>query len=333
MHKSRAALLATTVLILGCGSAVGNTTPSPSVNFYTQSAFGQPSSSPATALGPGSPAPLPSAPEPSTPIPSVPVAETPSAPTATPTPDLTPYARLLVNGHSTSSTGIRIVAGKTVNIQLRLKTRNLDQGACLLRHTVEPDAAAAKPVTRRLKPLATQWVALTDGLHTFKASCPSARSVIKVRAIDGQPERCAGFTFPPGDVSVATLAELKAGIAGTWRGCVTTPWLPAYFVTITLRADGTYSAVSGESLDWQTMNAMYYGTEEESPAKRYWLNDLQDDLEAIGEIDIVFSAGSVNRDELRNIRLMDNRLEFEMFHQGVYGPLTFQLYRANECGC
>ena len=226
-----------------------------------------------------------------------------------------------------------MVKGKTTYVVLRLTTRNLDQDACVLRHTVEPDAAAAQPITKRLKTLPTQSVALIDGYHTFTARCPGARWVVRVRASDRLPERCAGFVFPPREVSVTTLAELKVGVQGTWHGCVTTPWLPAYAVTLTLRADGTYSAVSGEALDGQTMNAMYYGTEEESTAKRYWLNDLQDDLEAIGEIDIVFSADSVNRDELRNVRLKGDQLQFEMFHQGIYGPITFQLYRASECGC
>ena len=59
------------------------------------------------------------------------------------------------------------------------------------------------------------------------------------------------------------------------EGCVTTPSVVPYWVEFTLRSDGTYSAVSSERLDGQEMNAMYYGTEEDSPNKRWALNDIQ----------------------------------------------------------
>jgi hypothetical protein len=105
---------------------------------------------------------------------------------------------------------------------------------------------------------------------------------------------------------------------------VTTPWVAPYWVTITFRDDGTYSSYA---LSGSTEPALYYGTDEDSPEKVYDLNDLQDDLEGIGQIDIFFWAGNVNRGELRNIALMGNQLEFEFFHRGQYGPLTYQLYR------
>ena len=72
---------------------------------------------------------------------------------------------------------------------------------------------------------------------------------------------------------------------GTWVGCVTTPWVPRYWVTITFRADGTYSGFAEKAAG---QPAFYYGTDEDMAEKQYELNDLQDDLEGIGQIDIVF---------------------------------------------
>jgi hypothetical protein len=76
------------------------------------------------------------------------------------------------------------------------------------------------------------------------------------------------------------------------------------------------------------MIAMYYGMDEDSPLKTYSMTYFQASRLGIGQIDVVFDVGSVTRDELRNVRLMGDKLEFEMFHLGQYGPLTFQLNRA-----
>ena len=93
------------------------------------------------------------------------------------------------------------------------------------------------------------------------------------------------------------------------------------------RADGTYSAASPETLDGAKMIAMYYGIDEDSANKRYQLNDFQDNHQAIGDIDIDFGGGSTNRGDLRHVTLMGDKLEFEVFHRSVYGPIVFQLSR------
>ena len=148
---------------------------------------------------------------------------------------------------------------------------------------------------------------------------------------DGTPwsepslEGCADFEFPAAPISVESLADLQEGFLGTWVGCVTTPWVPPYPAVLTFRDDGTYSSVAvvpGEP-------AMYYGSDDDSPEKQYAINDLQASLKGVGEIDVYFGEGNTNRGELRNIELMDNQLEFEFFHRGQYGPLTFQLYRVD----
>jgi hypothetical protein len=141
------------------------------------------------------------------------------------------------------------------------------------------------------------------------------------------PGACDSFAFTPATaVTVHSLAELEDGIVGTWVGCLTTPWVPRYWVTITFRADGTYSGYAEESAGEP---AFYYGTDEDMSEKLYELNDLEDDLEGVGQIDIVFWEGNTNRGDLRNIRLTGNELEFEFFHRGEYGPLLYQLYRAS----
>src|SRR5688500_4178125 len=82
------------------------------------------------------------------------------------------------------------------------------------------------------------------------------------------PSACDGFTFSPaGAVSVDSLAELEDGIVGTWAGCATTPWVPRYWVTITFRADGTYSGFAEEGRG----PAFYYGTDEDMYEKLYEL--------------------------------------------------------------
>lgn len=116
-------------------------------------------------------------------------------------------------------------------------------------------------------------------------------------------------------------------MADTWTGCVVTPWVAPYWVTITFRADGTYSANAAADAP-DGLPAFYYGSDQDSEEKRYEVDDLHDDLEGSGQIDIWFSQGNTNRGELRGIRLMNDALEFEFFHRGIYGPLTYRLYRA-----
>jgi hypothetical protein len=59
----------------------------------------------------------------------------------------------------------------------------------------------------------------------------------------------------------------------------------------------------------------------------YAVLDLQDSRLGVGQIDIAFDLDPAVRDGLRNIRLMGDKLEFEMFHFEQYGPITFRLYR------
>jgi len=140
------------------------------------------------------------------------------------------------------------------------------------------------------------------------------------------PQTCGDFPFPARDITASSFDALRVGMTGHWAGCAVTPWVPPYWVWITFGEDGSYSArsQSNQSADWQP--AFYYGSDEDSPEKRYELNDFQDSQKGVGQIDIWFNPGNTNRGELRNITLMGDQLEFEFFHQGSYGPLTYRLY-------
>ena len=233
--------------------------------------------------------------------------------------------------------GLRAV---TITEQLRVRSEpTLGDGAVVYRPTlgsgatfrlVEGPILASGYTWYRVADISPQlngnvtegWVAATgtDGTPWFAPAAADGTALF-VPSLDG----CADFEFPAAPITVDTLADLQEGLLGTWVGCVTTPWVAPYPVVLTFRDDGTYSSVAlvpGEP-------AMYYGSDDDSPEKQYAVNDLQDNLEGVGEIDVYFGPDNTNRGELRNIRLMDNQLEFEFFHRGQYGPLTYELHLAD----
>ena len=67
----------------------------------------------------------------------------------------------------------------------------------------------------------------------------------------------------------------------------------------------------------------------DDPSKLYAINDFQDS--GLGHRSdrrrLRFGPEPGVRDSLRNVRLMGDQLEFEVFHMDDYGPITFQLYR------
>jgi hypothetical protein len=255
-------------------------------------------------------------------------------PTADATPTPQPTVVVLIEGLPLIVQGgqLSLVSGDHVDADVALVTTGLDRSKCTLTHGVIPDKPGVKATTVNLQPMPDQTVPLIDGQHSFIATCPSSAGTLtsrnNVMAADHQPEKCLGYDFPTSEITASSLQDLADGIVGTWTGCVTTPWLPVYWVTMTFRSDGTYSATSGEILDAQAMVAMYYGTDDDSSRKVYSLDDLQANGKGRGTIDIDFGLGSVNRDELRNVALMGDDLQFEYWHQGTYGPLTFRLKRS-----
>lgn len=142
------------------------------------------------------------------------------------------------------------------------------------------------------------------------------------------PSGCASGGYQEGPGTAATLDDLKAGMVGTWTGCVSTRWADTYQVTLTFRADGTFSgrALTVPSTH-QPLAALYWGSDQDLPSKTYVMHDLQDDGTGRGEIVIASYAGDSGRGDIKNLRLMGNSLTFELF-QGSYGPVTYRLSRA-----
>ncbi len=340
-------LVATGVVVTGCFGGNASTTATPSTassplagGVAAASPIGDPaslpstgpSSSPASSQATASPNEPTSAPA-STARPTARPTATPDDEGPYPEPTQTPQPRVVLGlgGRSINSTYVRLEESRAYETDLQVRTKHLDQRDCRLTHVTMPDKPGVKASNETLSPVDVQRISFIDGRHEIRVACPSTKGTLRDRmvviATDGQPERCKGFDFPKADISVSTIDELTSGMVGTWHGCVTTPWTIQYGVDVTFRADGTYSATSGEVLDGQTMTALYYGIDDDSPLKKWWINDLQASNKGVGEIDIVFDAKGVNRDELRNVKLMGDQLELELFHQGQYGPVLVQLFR------
>ena len=213
----------------------------------------------------------------------------------------------LLRGGSGGEAGYWIRTGDTVDAVLELRAYELDPSDCLLTQSYEPDDPSRTPWTVPLEPYSKQTISLTDGRHTFNAECWTSAggrtaTVIAI-AMDQKPEACRDFEFVRGEITVSSLEELEAGVVGTWRGCVMTPWTPMYEVSVTLREDGTYSAATNEVLDGNRMIALYYGSDADSPSKLYAINDFRESRLGVGQLDISFGAGQGStRDSLRNVR-------------------------------
>ena len=341
------------VISAGCFGGSVATTESPSA-ASSQALIGtvvQASDAPSDTSSPSSEPPAPStkphataAPPKASPTPPASTPRPTTRPTARPTPtpvgdggeyvEETPLPQprvvLGIDGRSTSSMWVAVGDGGVHVSDLHIGTRHVDETRCRLTHVTTPDKPGIAPSKEVLRPV-DQRISFIDGRHELKLACPTAQGTIRdtmlVVANDGLPERCLGFDFPKADISVSTIDELTSGMVGTWHGCVTTPWTITYGIDITFRADGTYSATSGEVLDGQTMTALYYGTDDDSPLKTWWINDIQASNKGVGEINVVFDPTGVVRDELRNVKVMGDQLEFELFHLGQYGPVLVQLYR------
>jgi hypothetical protein len=124
------------------------------------------------------------------------------------------------------------------------------------------------------------------------------------------------------------LLRVKTGVIGTWTGTATTPWLSPYHVTFTF---DSYNHYSSKALDGGGTPALYYGTDNDSPNKRYDITDIQANGDATGTIDICFDVGGCNRNKLQAIQLSADlsRLKFYITYQDQYGPLEYDLTRTS----
>jgi len=224
-----------------------------------------------------------------------------------------------------------------VDATVEVFTSGLSRSRCTLTHTFTPDRPDLDSPTQTLQPETSQVVSLRDGSHRFQLACPSSAGTLRserlISAFDRLPERCHGWEFGDAPLSATTLDALEDGMIGSWIGCVTTPWVPPYWVDLTFRSDGTYSAVSTEVLDEWEMIAMYYGTDRDKPNKRWALTDIDDSGSGVGRIEIAWDDHDhTNPDELRNVELMGDQLRFELIHLGEYGPVTFEVHRTDRPG-
>jgi len=286
-----------------------------------------------SAAPPVDPTPTPT-PAAAGPMPT-PRAEPPPRHEPLPTPE--PTAELLIGDERVMAPdAMRIPAGADrLDTTVQVLTAGLDQSRCTLTQIFTPDRPELDSTTVTLEPESSQAVSLRDGWHRFQLACPSSAGIVRaerlIGAIDGLPERCRGFEFVDAPPSAVTFDELDSGMVGSWEGCVGTPWLPSYWVDVTFRPDGTYSAASPEVLDGREIIAMYYGTDGDRPKKRWALNGVQPSGLGVGQIDIAWEGhDDINRGDLRNIELMGDQLRFEFFHRGEYGPLIFELHGTNR---
>jgi hypothetical protein len=119
-------------------------------------------------------------------------------------------------------------------------------------------------------------------------------------------------------------------MVGRWRGQVTTPWTSVYPVAAEFSADGSYAAAS---LD-PAQIAFYYGTDDDTPLKRYRLLDEHAVGTLSGQIDIAFdydtSFGLPGWQGLLDALEPDasgNQLRFDFSRNDGYGPVHFELVR------
>jgi len=325
-----------TLLLGACAGSGPSALPAA---FLEPSASGAPSASPSSAAASSITQPVAPSVGPMAPSPT-PATRTNVEPEPPPTPSPTPKPKPDTGSTPEPDVDLRVAwqdwripaSEDHIDIILEVVTTGVTRSRCSLTHLFQPDHPGVDPSTDTLEPTSSQVVALYDGRHEFSLACPTRAGTLRdqweIFARDNLPERCLGFDFVGRPLSSSTLESLESGMIGSWEGCVTTPWVPAYWVDFTFRSDGTYSAVSGEQLDGQVMNAMYWGTEADSQGKRWALNDIEDSGKGLGQIDIAWAEHSdTNRDELRNIELMGDQLRFELIHMGEYGPVTFELHR------
>jgi hypothetical protein len=130
---------------------------------------------------------------------------------------------------------------------------------------------------------------------------------------------------------IPTVARLQTGIVGDWEGTATTPadwsWSSA---TVEFRffCDGHYQdrCLAAEGPAPEGCVALYYGTDADNPAKTYQVEDA-----ATAEIVVYFPEATTTDDQLANIELSTDGtgLSFDLYHEGLYGPVQYQLFRRN----
>lgn len=220
----------------------------------------------------------------------------------------------------------------TLPLDVQVITQGIDVAACSLTIKSTPDKPGVDTVNYTLAARSSQQIKFIDGNHEVSVKCPATEKTLEAswefRAVDGQPELCAGYGFnAPTNSSASSAGDMQQKMVGTWKGCVDTPWWSTYYVTITFNANGSYSASSEEVLDGNISKSGFYSYSIEGAHedKVFGVTSYQSKL-GQGFLDIVHPNGtSVFRGDLRNIRLDGSTLMFDFYHNKQYGPLRFML--------
>jgi hypothetical protein len=124
---------------------------------------------------------------------------------------------------------------------------------------------------------------------------------------------------------IPTLAQLRQQMIGTWRGQMTSPFQGPQSVQFIFRASANYSAANFTGMG----PALYYGTDDENPRKKYEVNDIHTNGDGKGIIVVTFNANSGNEGEIDRIRVCNNgqQLDFVFFPTwlGRIGPFEYRL--------
>jgi len=164
------------------------------------------------------------------------------------------------------------------------------------------------------------WPPAPPPPFTWAAACPAT-------ATAGEPRPAP--TGPVEDLR-DYLEGTRSGLVGHWRGTTTTPWDGPYSVYIAFEADGHYATRSSSASP-----ALSYGTDLDTPLKRWALDDISVYGAASGSIDIVFDYGdgqfglagwTGELDEV-TIDAAGNRAHLELTTSNGNGPVQLDLWR------
>jgi len=145
------------------------------------------------------------------------------------------------------------------------------------------------------------------------------------------PENCINYAHTAYGKKAISYKAVTSGIVDKWVGCVTTPWVPPYKISIEFKADGTYSA---KYIDTGPTNprmpALYYGDDTDNPAKTYAITSILDNGTAAGTIVLSIYRGVTNAGSLKDIALTGNTLTMNFWYRDTYGPIRLDLVRVTQ---
>jgi hypothetical protein len=134
-----------------------------------------------------------------------------------------------------------------------------------------------------------------------------------------------------GQILSPSLDAVNYYFIGDWKGSVTVPpnWLAdKYNAQVIFNEDLTYSV---KSIDYSPV--FYWGSDADSPYKKYSIDGIQADGKAFGTLLLTFpdtiSEYDTTRGSLENIYFSNyfNTLNFEFWDHDQHGPVAFSLHR------